>query len=127
MTSNEVNSVTGEKSVIFKGKGVGLGGGVELNLSGAESLSGRGKRLNFAGIWTYPVGTYPLFFDKEREEFGSEHDERLNLSSIWTYLTWTYQDWIALCDVSPHRHARTTSTRKKLSVYLFIVFIIIVS
>ena len=44
MTSYEVNNDTGMKSVIFKDLGVGGGG---LNSSGAQSLLGQSRRLNF--------------------------------------------------------------------------------
>ena len=110
MTSDEVNSSTGKKLVIFeerRKKEVGQ----NLNLSSTWSLWSKSKclnlssiwtdptwtirhlnlsDLNLSSIWTYLTWTYPLLFNKGKERFLLGHDERLNLSSIWTYPTGTY-------------------------------------
>ena len=76
MTSDEVNSVTENKSVIFKQKK--RRGNIEL--SGMEILRGQSTRLNISGILTYPLLLLLLLLFycfvvvvlAEKEDFGRD-------------------------------------------------------
>ena len=57
-------------------------GGKKFNLSGAVSLWDQSERLNLSGIWMYPLRTYLLFFNKEKEGFQPGHDEHLDLIDL---------------------------------------------
>ena len=49
MSSDEVDSITRKKSVIFKAKKPG-----KIKLPGAETLQGQSKHLSLSGIWSHP-------------------------------------------------------------------------
>ena len=70
MTSDEVNSVTGKKSVIFTGAGGGGGRRrreIQLNLSGAEILFGQSTRLNLSDL-----NLSVIFLRKKKKDFGRD-------------------------------------------------------
>ena len=66
LTSDEVNSIMGEKSVIFKQKQQQRQE-KKLNLSSVESLWVQSKCLNLSGLWTYWTWTFvSLFYQRNR-------------------------------------------------------------
>ena len=85
MTSDEVNNVTGKKSIIFKRQNSWK----KLNASGVESCWAKAT----LELFRFELSQFFLFFfqTKKNTDFGRDLTNAWTYPALWTYPTSTYQ------------------------------------